>query len=391
MLAPTNQEIKIYPPSKLEKPFTTEEISQTASKLKNGKSAGCDGTQAEYIKYAPVEIHKQIAIIFNQITETGEQLKELNLGILTPLQKPGKKKGPPENIRPIILLSVIRKKILTICMMKRIWNCLSKDIPTEQAAYQPGGTTEHVWAVKMITEKATISSNYKIYLILLDMSQAFDTVNRKILFDHLEETLAPDELYIMSRLINNPEIQVKVCQEYGNRFKSTVGIMQGDCLSAVLFIYYLAKCLKEEQTQMYGLYLCPKYADDITYVTTSLEKLEEIEKDTPPKLKSYNLQVNQSKTEKYQIPRPIPEQYLPGLDINTNKNVLWSELDWIANIQPVTPENTSTNWNAYAASIFLYNSETWTQTESHIKQIDSFHRRLMRTVLHVRWPRIIKK
>ena len=54
MLAPTNQEIKIYPPSKLEKPFTTEEISQAASKLKNGKSAGCDGTQAEYIKYAPI-------------------------------------------------------------------------------------------------------------------------------------------------------------------------------------------------------------------------------------------------------------------------------------------------------------------------------------------------
>ena len=42
------------------------------------------------------------------------------------------------------------------------------------------------------------------------------------------------------------------------------------------------------------MYLCPKYAEDITYVTTSLEKLEEIEKDTPPKLKPYNLQVNQS-------------------------------------------------------------------------------------------------
>ena len=218
--------------------------------------------------------------------------------------------------------------------MKRIWNRLSKDIPTEQAAYQPGsGTTEHVWAVKMITEKGIIFSNYKIYLILLDMSKVFDTVNRKILFGHLEETLAPDELYIMSRLTNSPEIQVKVCQEYGNRFKSTVGIMQGDCLSALLFIYYLDTCLKEEQTQMYGFYLCPKYADDITYVTTSLDKLEEIEKDTPPKLKSYNLQVNQSKTEKYQIPRPIPEQYLPELDINTNQNVLWSELDWIANIQ----------------------------------------------------------
>ena len=39
-------------------------------------------------------------------------------------------------------------------------------------------------------------------------------------------------------------------------------------------------------------------------------------------------------------------------------------------------------FNAYAASIILYNSETWTLTASHIKQIDSFHRRLKQTVLH---------
>ena len=92
---------------------------------------------------------------------------------------------------------------------------LKKSFPryrtSKSKSYQPGRrTTVHVWAVKMITEKAIISSNYKIYLILLDMSKAFDTVNRKILFDHLEETLAPDELYIMSRLTNNTEIQVKV-------------------------------------------------------------------------------------------------------------------------------------------------------------------------------------
>ena len=95
---------------------------------------------------------------------------------------------------------------------------------------------------------------------------------------------------------------------------------------------------------MHGFYLFPKYADDITYVTISLEKIVEIGRDTPPKLIFYNLQVNQSKTEKYEIPRYIPEQYLPELDINTNQNVLWSELDWIANIQHVTPENTTTNW-----------------------------------------------
>ncbi len=241
----------------------------------------------------------------------------------------------------------------------------------------------------------------------------------------------------MSRLTNNPELKVKAGEEFGKTFQTTIGIMQGDCLSAVLFIYYLAKCLKEEQTQLQEFQLCPKYADDITYVTTSQAKLDEIERDTPPKLKSYNLQVNRSKTEKYQIPRPTPKPYMPELDITKNQSVLWSELDWVANTRLVTPENTSPNWkeckllgtkldtradikrrkiltsttmktlrhifdshiisqeikirtfNAYAASIFLYNSETWTLTEQLNKSVDSYQRRLLREVLNIRWPRII--
>ena len=45
----------------------------------------------------------------------------LKLGLLNPLQKPNKAKGPAENLRPIILLSVLRKT-LAITMINRIWN-----------------------------------------------------------------------------------------------------------------------------------------------------------------------------------------------------------------------------------------------------------------------------
>ncbi len=292
-----------------------------------------------------------MADILNRTFETGEPLEELQLGILTPLQKPGKKKGPPENIRPIILLSVIRK-ILTICMIKRIWERVSANIPTDQAAYQPGrGTTEHVFAVKLITEKAILSSDYTVFLLLLDMSKAFDTVDRGKLFNHLEQILEPDELYIMSRLTNHPQIKVRVGKEYGNKFESTVGIMQGDCLSAILFIYYLSKCLERNQPDEINLledvfYMSPKYADDITFMTTSREKIQEIEALIPTKLEEYNLKVNPSKTERYQIPRPTPEP-LP-LDLTTVTddpgNIEWSALDWISNAKQTIPANTKPDW-----------------------------------------------
>ena len=104
------------------------------------KSAGPDKLLAEFIKYAPAEIHKEIASIFNKLSETGDEVQELILGLLKPLPKPRKPKGPPEHLRPIILLSVLRQ-ILTICILDRIWNRLKQKIPSKQAAYQPGRDT----------------------------------------------------------------------------------------------------------------------------------------------------------------------------------------------------------------------------------------------------------
>ena len=87
--------------------------------------------------------------------------------------------------------------------------------------------------------------------------------------------------------------------------------MQGDCLSAILFIYYLARCLdelkKEDDIQPDVFYIAPKYADDITFVTTSKEITNKIKETIPPQLKKYNLMVNKTKTEQYQIPRPHPD------------------------------------------------------------------------------------
>ena len=45
-------------------------------------------------------------------------------------------------------------------------------------------------------------------------------------------------------------------------------------------------------------------------------------------------------------------------------------------------------FNAYISSIFLYNSELWALTPSIIDKVDSFHRRLLRKALNIKWPRI---
>jgi hypothetical protein len=127
-----------FKPAKLKNPFTKDEISKTSKRLKNQKSPGIDNINAELIKYAPDEIHDEIAQIYNKTCETDGYPSVLKIGILHPLAKPPKKKDSKDiNLRPIILLSVLRK-ILAMCMIDRTWQRLKTKIPNSQAAYQKG-------------------------------------------------------------------------------------------------------------------------------------------------------------------------------------------------------------------------------------------------------------
>ena len=67
------------------------------------------------------------------------------------------------------------------------------------------------------------------------MSKAFDTVNRNQLFETLDEIL-PDEIHLLHILTNDVKLKARVGADDGPEFTTSVGIMQGDCFSAVLFI-----------------------------------------------------------------------------------------------------------------------------------------------------------
>ena len=74
--------------------FTAEEIKSAIRSLQNGRSAWDDQIKAEMLKFAPDILHKLLADMYNNISETGEHLSELTLGIITPIKKAGKQKGP---------------------------------------------------------------------------------------------------------------------------------------------------------------------------------------------------------------------------------------------------------------------------------------------------------
>ena len=180
-------------------------------KLKNGKSSGIDEMHAELLKYAPKEVHQTMADILNSSVETEDSLSLLKVGILNPLQKPPKKGMERKiNVRPITLLPCIRK-VFAICVIERTWQRLKGHIPKDQAAYQTGrSTTEQVFALKILAEKAITSQNFQIFVTMINMSAAFDTVSRSQLISQLSNLLKPNEMRMMHLLITDVKLYVPV-------------------------------------------------------------------------------------------------------------------------------------------------------------------------------------
>ena len=179
------------------------------------------------------------------------------------------------------------------------------------------------------------------------MSKAVDTINRKIFFEELQEMIYEDEMYLIGILTDRPKIQVKIGNNIGDAFETLVSIMQRDVLSAILIILHLLKCLRLLiKTKMKGFLTTPKYADDITYASTPKAHTDELEIKVPKRLKGYNLTVNNSKTEKYAIPKPPPPPVLiPFMETllkHKNDRPLWSELDWLT-YKPKVKDKTL-NW-----------------------------------------------
>ena len=80
--------------------------------------------------------------------------------------------------------------------------------------------------------------------------------------DMMREILEPDELHLVKILLEQVEYCVKVGSTMVNFSKTTTGPPQGDCLSALFFILYLAKALGFDIHLKDHLYALPQYLEN---------------------------------------------------------------------------------------------------------------------------------
>ncbi|XP_029654849.1 uncharacterized protein LOC115228403 [Octopus sinensis] len=160
--------------------------------MNNNRAAGYDGVPGELLKYAPNSLASFFAQILNKAFAQ-HCLLPIGTGIIIPVQKPGKRRGPCGSLRPVVLVTSLRKTLSTI-VRSRISRSVDRYLSCSQSGFRPGrSTADIVWTHRWIN---AICQKYKrsFYVLGIDMSKAFDSINRCKLLIVLKNIVDEDSL-----------------------------------------------------------------------------------------------------------------------------------------------------------------------------------------------------
>jgi len=123
---------------------------------------------------------------------------EWSEGILCPIYKKGDRKQC-NSYRGISLLN-ITYKIFTILLYNRLGKKIEPQIGNYQMGFSPNRSTiDNIFIVRQTYEKCH-EYNIDRHSIFIEFSQAFDTVNRAVIYNSLIKHNVPDKLIKLIKL-----------------------------------------------------------------------------------------------------------------------------------------------------------------------------------------------
>ena len=157
--------------------------------------------------------------------------------------------------------------------------------------------------MRSIIKKYTTKNN-KLFTCFVDFSKAFDSIWREALIEKLGNIgIHGPFLQILSSMYQSTTNSLIYKEYLTPIFNSDIGVKQGDCLSAVLFILYIndlptafrfngSNPITIENTPIN----CLKYADDLIIMSTSASGLQKCIDQLAIYCEKWKLQVNFKKT-----------------------------------------------------------------------------------------------
>ena len=270
----TSTNLETDPANYLGRDFTIAEVRKVASSLNNGKAFGWDNIPSEFLKNAPDFAFSVMASLFNKIKNTGKLPEGWNCGRITLVHKRGMR-AKLGNYRPItvlVSLSGFFSKLLNgrLIDVVETHNLLGE----AQNGFRKGRCgADNIFVLNTILLKAK-SMKEKVHLGFVDISKAYDSVNRDILWRKLEKIgINGAFLETLKALYSGDSVRCLFNNTKTGPVYLRRGLRQGCSLSPLLFALYVSDISETLSTSTLGFALDGQpiagllFADDIVLIS----------------------------------------------------------------------------------------------------------------------------
>ena len=305
-----------------------------------------------------------------------------------------------------------------------------------------------VFSVRQLQEKC-IEQNLNLFHCFIDLSKAFDTVNREALWVVLGKCGCPPKFVSMVKSLHaDMKARVNFGGALSEPFSVDNGVKQGDLSAPTLFAIYFAAMLSvafKDHTE--GIYIRYRtsgsvfdlsrlkanskvfmsvirdllYADDCDLVSHTEDGLQLLVNSFDAACDAFGFTINIKKTVVMSQPAPGKNIEKPSIFV---KNTLLEVVDSFvylgskvtqtgsldseiaARIQSaaasfgnlservwrqhnITPHTKVMVYRAFVITSLLYTSESWTTYAHHIKTLERFHQKCLRHILNIKWQAMV--
>ena len=424
---------------------TVAEVESALKRINTGRAPGLDGLPVEVLISGGEKILVEIHSLITNVWQGAPIPQDWVDAILISLYKGKGAKSVCGNYRGISLLEAVGKVFSKLLLDRLSKHICPFVIPETQCGFRPGrGTTDMIFAARQLQEKS-IEQRVKLYQVFVDLTKAFDTVNRPALWIILGKLGCPPHFVnLFKSLHSNMKAYVNFNGSLSEPISVDNGVKQGDIPAPTLFSIFFATmlCYAFKDCDV-GVFLRFRtsgkvfnlrrfsasskvfsdlirellYADDADFVAHTESDMQIIMDLLARACAAFGLTISLKKT-KVMLTTPPGQPYVEPnifvngerLDVVDNFVYLGSTLardtsldaevnhrihkatkafgsleDRVWSDRSITIRTKINVYQSCVLTSLLYSSETWTFYRRHIKALERVHQKFLRHILNIKW------
>ena len=281
---------------------SAELVDKIVQQLSVGKAAGIDGLTIEHLKYCHPIVIVLLAKLFNLMMRYKYVPNDFGIGLTVPIPKSGASHhaGSTADYRGITVSPVI-SKIFEHCLLTKYDTYLYSE--TSQFGFKKKTSVSHAIYALRQTVNYFVERDSTVNICSIDMSKAFDKINKYALFIKLMNRKCPIEFINLLDCWYSKSI---TCVRWNNVLSRYVtlsaGIRQGGVLSPMLFAVYVNDVLVKLHKSSLGCFIKSipfnafMYADDLLLLSISVCDMQRMVDICKTELDWLDMRINVSKT-----------------------------------------------------------------------------------------------